>query len=131
MQRGTSSTNSLQVFERLSWRIMPSYRVRYNKTLLPGIIQVALHDQDMEARRIALDGIAASGAEDVVPVFVKLFVTLTDEQYKGVIRDNVWSAIVDNGFGPKLRQGLFREFEGSDGTIRNRISKETAGKYLG
>jgi hypothetical protein len=122
---------TVYLFERLSWRILPSYRARYNKKLLPHIIKVALNDKDNDLRKIALDGLAASGADDGVDVLVKLIASLSEVDYKGIVQDNVWTKLVDNGLGPRLRQELFLEFIKSNSDVRNRISRETANKYLG
>jgi hypothetical protein len=122
---------ALFLFERLSWRILPSYRTRYTKILLPMIIQLALKDEDMEVKKNAIEGLVASKASDAVDVFVRLLTTLTDEQYKRVIQDNTWSSLVYNGFGPKLRQNLLKAYEKNGPAIRERISRETANRYLG
>jgi hypothetical protein len=123
--------SALYLFERLSWRILPSYRTRYNKRLLPMIVKAALNDEDTEVRRNALEGIVASKDEVAVDVFTKLVTALTEEQYKRVIQDNTWTSIIYNGLGPKLRQHLLNAFERSPGTIRDRISKETASRSFG
>jgi len=95
------------------------------------IIQLALKDEDMEVKKNAIEGLVASKASDAVDVFVRLLTTLTDEQYKRVIQDNTWSSLVYNGFGPKLRQNLLKAYEKNGPAIRERISRETANRYLG
>ena len=119
------------LFERLGWQILPSYRSHCNKELLPLVVEVALHDEDMEVSGKALEGIAASGDNSAVEVLVKLLTSLTEEQYKGVVRDNVWTRIIDSGRGPHLRVELLRAYVKSDSIVRDRISRETANRYLG
>jgi len=122
---------ALFLFERLSWRILPSHRTGYNRRLLPKIAKVALSDEDVEVKKNALEGIVASKADIAVDIFVKLLTTLPEDQYKQVILDNTWSTMVDIELGPKLQQSLFKAYEKSDAAIRNRISRETTNRYFG
>jgi len=124
--------SALRLYELLNYQASLSHKIEYNKKILPLAIKVANHDIDMEVRKQALSALIGTGDERVIRNIVQMIGCLSEDEYKAVFTDNVWSAVPNSGLGPKFRRELFREFVSNTSQVaRQRIEEITQHHYLG
>ena len=124
--------SALRLCELLNYQAFLSHRIEYNKKILPLVIEIADHDADMEVRKQALNALVGTGDERVIRTIVRMIGCLSEDEYKAVFTDYVWSALSNSGLGPKFRRELFKEFvSNTNEDARRRIEDITQHKYLG
>jgi hypothetical protein len=122
--------SALRLYELLNYQASLSHK--YNKKILPLAIEVANHDSNIEVRKQALSALAGTGDERVIRTIVQMIGCLSEEEYKAVFTDNVWSTLQNRGLGPKFRRELFKEFvSNTNEDVRRRIEEITQHHYLG
>jgi HEAT repeat protein len=124
--------SALRLYELLNYHASFSHKTKYNKKILPLAIEIASRDDNMEVRKQALSALVMTGDKRVVKIMVQMINGLSEDEYKTVFTDNLWSVLVNGGLGPKFRRELFKEFvSNTNEDARRRIEEITQGRYLG
>ena len=124
--------SALRLYESLNYQASLSNKIEYNKKILPLAIEVASNDVNLEVRRQALSALVGTGEERVIRTIVQMIGCLSEDEYKAVFTDSVWSALPNSGLGHKFRRELFKEFvSNTNEDVRRRIEEITQHHYLG
>lgn len=124
--------SALRLYELLNYQASLSHKVEYNKKILPLAIEIAKNDAKMEVRKQALSTLVGTRDERVIGTIVQMIGCLSEDEYKAIFTDNVWSGLSNSGLGTKFRKELFKEFvSNTDEDARRRIEEITEHRYLG
>lgn len=123
---------ALRLYELLNYHASFSYKTKYNKKILPLAIEIVSHDDNKEVKKQALSASVATGDKRVIKVMVQMIDSLSEDEYKTVFTDDIWSALGNGGLGPRFRSELFKEFVSTTNEeTRQRIEAITQSRNLG
>lgn len=124
--------SALRLYELLNYQASLSHKKEYDKKILPLAIEIAKNDANMEVRKQALSTLVGTGDKRVIGTIVQMIGCLSEDEYKAIFTDNVWSVLSNSGLGTKFRIELFKEFvDNTNEDARRRIEEITQHHYLG
>ena len=123
---------ALRLYELLNYQASLSHKKEYNKKILPLAIEIAKNDANKEVKKQALSTSVGTGDKRVIGTMVQMIDCLSEDEYKTMFTDDVWSVLANSGLGTKFRRELFKEFvNNTNEDARRRIEEITQHRYLG
>jgi hypothetical protein len=121
--------SAFRLYELLDYHALPSHKRKYNKKILPIVIEVINHDGDIDVRKQALIALAGTGDRRAIRSILRMICRLSGDEYKVAIPDQVFYSLVNTGLGPEFRRALFKEFKSNKNEDTRRRIEEITQRY--